>query len=115
LSVFLVFSLLTAMIVPAAFLPKGPLLLSCLLVVAFGSLGLFPVYYSMNQEVSATHQGKVGGSLGFSTWFTLSFFHTAVGNWIEDDPNARTVIFCVVGVAPLLAYCVLRVGWGKRE
>jgi ACS family hexuronate transporter-like MFS transporter len=85
------------------------------LVVAFGSLGLFPVFYSLNQELSGRHQGKVGGSLGFCTWFTLSYFHDTVGGLIKSDPNWRTVIFCVVGIAPLLAYAALKYGWGTRD
>ena len=114
LTVFLLFAILTALVIPAAFMPKGNLLLALLLVVAFGSLGLFPVYYSLNQEISAKHQGKVGGSLGFSTWLSLSFFHGWVGGMIEGNPNSRVVIFCVVGIAPLIAYFVLLFGWGSR-
>lgn len=114
LTTFLLFALLTALVVPAAFMPKGILLLGCLLVVAFGSLGLFPVYYSLNQELSARHQGKVGGSLGFSTWFILSFFHEWVGSLIAGDPNSRKLVFCVVGLAPLASFFLLRIGWGKR-
>jgi ACS family hexuronate transporter-like MFS transporter len=114
LATFLVFALLTALVVPASFLPKGWLLLGCLLVVAFGSLGLFPVYYSLNQELSARHQGKVGGSLAFSTWLMLYFFHGWVGRLIENDPESRTFIFCLVGLLPLVAYVVLRFGWGSR-
>ncbi len=70
---------------------------------------------SLNQELSGRHQGKVGGSLGFCTWFTLSLFHDAVGGLIKSDPEWRTVIFCVVGIAPLLAYLALRFGWGTRR
>lgn len=114
LMTFLLFGLLTALVIPAAFLSPGTLLLGLLLVVAFGSLGLFPVYYSLNQELSARHQGKVGGSLGFSTWFTLFFFHDWVGGWIEADADSRTLIFCIVGVMPLFAYLVLLCGWGQR-
>lgn len=114
LATFLCFSLLTALVVPAAFLPAGNLLLGLLLLVAFGSLGLFPVYYSLNQEISARHQGKVGGSLSFTTWFMLSFFHEWVGHRIQSQPDSRTVIFCVVGLLPLAAYLVLRFGWGTR-
>jgi ACS family hexuronate transporter-like MFS transporter len=114
LTTFLLFALLTALVVPAAFMPTGILLLGCLLVVAFGSLGLFPVYYSLNQELSARHQGKVGGSLGFSTWFILSFFHEWVGDLISDDPDSRKVVFCVVGLAPLAAFFLLHFCWGLR-
>ncbi len=114
MATFLLFAVLTALIIPAAFLPKGTALLACLLVVAFGSLGLFPVYYSLNQELSAKHQGKVGGSLGFCTWFSLSFFHDAVGSLIQQDPAYRTMVFCIVGVAPLFACAALYLGWGTR-
>ncbi len=114
MTTFLVFALLTGLVVPAAFLPKGWLLLASLLVVAFGSLGLFPVYYSMNQEISARHQGKVGGSLSFSAWITLFFFHGWVGELIARDPESRTFIFCVVGLLPVVGYFVLQFGWGER-
>lgn len=114
MTTFLIMALMTAVILPVSFLSKGPFLLAGLLVVAFGSLGLFPVYYSLNQEISAKHQGKVGGSLGFSTWFTLSFFHDWVGRILEQSPDARTTIFCCVGIAPLVAYFVINSFWGKR-
>jgi MFS family permease len=71
LTVFFVCSLLTASAVPAAFVPSGPLFLALLMVVGFASLGLFPIYYSFNQELSAKNQGKVGGSLGFAAWAML--------------------------------------------
>lgn len=114
LAVFLGFALLTALVIPASFLAKSNLLLGLLLLVAFGSLGLFPVYYSLNQELSAKHQGKVGGSLGFSTWLALAFFHDWVGKLLQRAPDSRTMIFCAVGAAPLLAYVVLWIGWGQR-
>lgn len=112
---FFLFSLMTALVVPASMLPPGRLLLSLLLIVAFGSLGLFPVYYSLCQELTAKHQGTVGGSLGFCTWFTLSFFHEAVGDLIKNDPEWRTVIFSVVGIAPCIAAAALQFGWGTRS
>ena len=53
------------MLVPAAFQPRGPCATGLLLLVAFGSLGVAPIYYSFNQEMSGRNQGKVGGSLSF--------------------------------------------------
>jgi len=114
MTTFVVFACLTALIVPAAFLPTGNLLLFVLLIVAFGSLGLFPIYYSLNQEISAKHQGKVGGSLGFATWFLLYFFHGWVGDLLEVNPESRQTIFCAVGLLPFVAFFVLQYGWGQR-
>jgi ACS family hexuronate transporter-like MFS transporter len=114
LIVFLVFAILSTFSIVAAFAPKGMLLLGSLLVVAFGSLGLFPIYYSLNQEISAKHQGKVGGSLGFTTWGILYFVHPAVGELVDGNPTIRPYIFAGVGLGPLLAFAVLALFWGRR-
>jgi MFS transporter, ACS family, hexuronate transporter len=114
LTTFLVFAIMSSFAIPAAFLPTGYGMLACLLVVAFGSLGLFPVYYSLNQEISAKNQGKVGGSLGFSTWSILFFVHPAVGHLVEADPTIRPYLFAGTAFGPLLAYLVLRKFWGAR-
>lgn len=114
LTVFLVFGLLSTLSIPAAFMPAGNLLLATLLLVGFGSLGLFPVYYSLNQEISAKNQGKVGGTLGFMTWSILFFVHPAVGELLDKDPAIRPYLFAGVGFGPLIAFAVLALFWGKR-
>lgn len=114
LRIFLVFAVISSLAIPAAFLPRGPLLLGTLLLVAFGSLGLFPIYYSLNQEISGRNQGKVGGSLGFSTWLTLYFMHPMVGRLVDQDPTVRPWLLATVGLGPLLAYFVIRFCWGQR-
>lgn len=115
LAVFLGCGLLSAMVIPAAFLPKGNALLACLLLVAFGSLGLFPIYYSLNQEISAKNQGKVGGSLAFSTWGMLYFFHQWVGSVLEQYPEWKPWIVTLVGLGPLVALAALVLFWGQRS
>jgi ACS family hexuronate transporter-like MFS transporter len=114
MAVFLVCALLSAAIIPAAFLPRGTTLLVLLLLVGFGSLGLFPIYYSLNQELSAKHQGKVGGTLGFSTWVVLFFFQRWVGQVLTDQPELKPAIVTVVGLGPLVAWGLLLLFWGKR-
>lgn len=114
LGVFLGFSMLTALTVVAAFLPAGRLFLVLMLLVGFGSLGLFPIYYSLNQELSAKNQGKIGGSLGFLTWTVLSFVHPAIGWTLDNLPDARPYIFATMGLLPLVAWCVLALFWGER-
>ncbi|MCA9153417.1 MAG: MFS transporter [Planctomycetales bacterium] len=112
---FLLFGLMSAMSIVAAFLPTGWWLLAALLIVAFGSLGVFPVYYSLNQELSGKHQGKVGGTLAFSTWMILALVHPAVGKLLDSYPDVRPYLFASVGVGPLLAFFVLLLFWGRRQ
>ena len=114
-TVFLVCGVLCTLTVPAAFLPAGSLMLGLLLVVAFGSLGLFPVFYSLNQEISAKHQGKVGGLLGFSAWSIMFFVHKGVGRVADQDPKLRPMLFALVGLLPMVAGLVLVLGWGRRK
>lgn len=114
LAAFLLFAVLTALCAVAAFLPNGSLLLGTLLLVAFGSLGLFPVYYSLNQEISAKHQGKVGGVLGFTAWMVMSYVHPAVGKAVDTNPGIRPWIFATVGLLPLAGWIVLALFWGRR-
>lgn len=113
--VFFVCAVLSAAIIPAAFLPQGTLLLTLLLLVGFGSLGLFPIFYSLNQELSARHQGKVGGTLGFTTWGLLFFFQAWVGRMLDEQPQLKPAIVTIVGLGPLIAWGLLVALWGKRE
>ena len=68
MTTFLACSLLTASSMLAAFLPASWLLLVTLLVIGFGSLGQFPIYYAFTQELSVQRMGKVTGTLSFLTW-----------------------------------------------
>ena len=114
MTVFLGCAVLASCVIAAEFLPRGPLFLGALLCVAFGSLGLFPIYYSLNQEISARHQGKVGGTLAFSTWGLLFFFHDWVGRVLERTPDYKPWIVTAIGLGPLAAYLVLLTCWGRR-
>ena len=111
LAVFLLAGLLTSLSVVSAFAPAGALLLGSLLVVGFGSLGLFPVYYSLVQEISAQHQGKVGGTLGVAAWAVLIPIHWAV----DQNPVNRPYVLAGVGLLPLFAFAVLAGGWNARR
>lgn len=139
MTTFFGFALLSTLAIPAAFSSRGWILLGLLLIVAFGSLGLFPIYYSLNQELSGKHQGKVGGSLGAVTWAVFFFLHPWIGNLVETYPTVsqlvsrypllgqvglaslvgsetltRSVLFAGVAMGPLFAWFVLWAFWGTR-
>ena len=90
------------------------LLLGMLLFVAVGSLGLFPIYYSLSQELSGKNQGKVGGSLTFCTWMQVGQMHGIVGPMVKEDPHIRPYIFAAVGLLPLFACAVLALFWNRK-
>jgi MFS family permease len=109
------FAVLVACSVPAAFQPRGPLLLGLLLLIAFGTLGVAPIYYSLNQEMSGRNQGKVGGSLSFLLWLILGAMQCEIGQRVKEDPSIRPYLFAAVGLLPLIACAALALFWGKRS
>lgn len=111
---FLLCALLASVAVPAAFAPRGIVLLVSLLFVALGSLGLFPIYYSLGQELSARYQGTLGGLLGFCAWAVLYFVHPEIGRLVKADPELRPYLLAAISLGPLLATILLAVGWGRR-
>jgi len=114
LAVFLGFSIVTSLTVIAAALPPSWFFVALLLFVGFGSLGQFPIYYSLVQELSATNQAKVGGVLGFSTWAVLYFMHPRVGRVMDQAPDLQPYIFGAMGVLPLLSWLTLATLWKSR-
>jgi ACS family hexuronate transporter-like MFS transporter len=101
---------LTALSLVVAFLPAGPLLLGLLLVIGFGALGLFPAYYSLSQELTFRHQGKLTGMLGCSTWLASSAMHPLVGRWI-DQTKSYSLGIVLAGLYPLLGLLALLLIW----
>lgn len=84
-------------------------------MVGVGALGLFPVYYSLNQELSGKYQGRVSGVLSFSSWLVQFFVHPAVGRAFKAHPEARPWLFAAIGVLPLIALIGLLAFWGRRK
>lgn len=111
---FLVCALLTALSTAAAILPAQPALLVVLLVIAAGALGLFPIYYSLSQELSSSHQGKVTGALGCVAWVASAVMQRYVGRWVDQSGSYSAVLFAS-GLLPLVALVVLVAFWGRSE
>lgn len=97
----------------AAVLPAGQLLLGVLLVIAFGSLALFPNYYSFSQELTTRHQGKTTGALGCCCWLAVAPIHEAVGDLVQRT-GSYSVGMAAAGFAPLAALLALVWFWGRE-
>ncbi len=82
-------------------LPRGAPLEWTLLLVAGGLLGLFPCYYTWTQDISATHTGKIAGSLGTIAWVTTSAVHPLCG-WVIDSFKAHNQKLIELGQTPAI-------------
>ncbi|MCS6849910.1 MAG: MFS transporter, partial [Gemmataceae bacterium] len=109
---FFLFACLTLLSLVAARLPAGPALWGVLWVIGFGALGCFPTYYSFTQELTTRHQGKVTGALGCLSWISMALLHEGVGKSVEmSGSSAHAVAW--VGLAPLAAFLVIWLFWGR--
>jgi len=107
---FLACALLTALTMVAAVLPASALFLAVLLVIAFGSLGLFPTYYAFTQELSARRMGNVTGVLSFLTWMAHANVQEPIGRWIDRTGLFSRVMF-VAGLTPLVGFLAMLMLW----
>ncbi len=114
LSIFFTCSLLTALSTVVSGLGPGPLLLGLLLLIGFGSLGLFPNYYSLTQEISPRHQGKLTGLFGFVCWVATAEMQPLVGQHVDRTQSYAAGIFWA-GLAPAVAFLALCLLWGRAD
>jgi MFS transporter, ACS family, hexuronate transporter len=88
------------------FAPLGWAMTAAVLVFAFASLGLFPTYFALSQELSAVHQGKVSGTLGASAHLFLALVLYPIQGWVIERTKSYDEVLAVAGVFPLIA-----LGW----
>ncbi|MGO9463155.1 MAG: MFS transporter [Isosphaeraceae bacterium] len=110
MAMFLVCSCLTGLCVGAAFLPASWLLLVALLCIGFGSLGQFPIYYALSQELSARRMGRVTGALSFLTWTATALVNVPIGAWIDQTHSYSEVTY-LAGLMPFLGFVALLLLW----
>jgi ACS family hexuronate transporter-like MFS transporter len=112
--VFGVCCLLTTSTTAAAFLPRGPLLLGALLVVAFGGLGSYAAYYSLTQDLSLKHQGKISGALATITWLVTAAFHPIFGDYL-DRTKRYDLVVGIAGWLPMIALVAVLLLWHQHR
>lgn len=89
------------------------LLLAILLLVAAGTLGLYPNYYSFSQELSRKHQGKISGALGTIAWIGSGTMQRLAGKNIDETKSYVTGVI-LAGCLPLVACAALWLFWPRR-
>lgn len=105
---------LTMLTLLVAYLPAGWLFVGTLLVVGFGALGLFPLYFALSQEISAKHQGKVTGTLGCINALVLAVVFPLQGRLV-DLTGSFTASLGVAGFAPMVAFLAVYFLWGRTD
>jgi ACS family hexuronate transporter-like MFS transporter len=112
--VFFGFALLALLSAVVPLLPPGALMEAVLLVVGFGALGVFPMYYAFSQELTTRHQGKVTGCLGCTTWLVMALLHELVGERVQQTHNYSEGL-ALAGVAPLVGLTAVLLFWRPKE
>ncbi|MES2790332.1 MAG: MFS transporter [Planctomycetota bacterium] len=112
-AVFGVCSLLVASGCLIPWLPAGPALMFVLMAIGLGSLGLFPCYYALSQELSSTHQGKITGILGTIGWVAPSLWHRQFGGWVDQTKSYDSGMF-LASILPIFALAAMYWLWPKQ-
>jgi ACS family hexuronate transporter-like MFS transporter len=94
---------LTVVSLVVPFASTGVAMTAAVLVFAFGSLGLFPTYFALSQELSAAHQGKVSGTLGATAHLFLSLVMYPIQGQVIQTTKSYDEVLAIAGVFPLLA------------
>ena len=103
-------STLTALSIFIPALPLGYGLYGLLLLIGAGSLGVFPCYYSLAQEVSTRHMGKATGLLGCASWLISSPLQKYFGR-VVDRTGSFDYGLMMAGLAPVVALTIWLVLW----
>ena len=114
LLVFAICAVFTSLTFVAARLPLGWGLYSVLLIVAAGSLGLFPVYYSLSQETSERHMGKTIGLLGALAWLVSGPTQKLFGR-VVDETHSFDAGLAWAGLTPFIALIMLIILWPRES
>jgi ACS family hexuronate transporter-like MFS transporter len=110
MTMFFVTTLLTSLCMVAAVLPASWVLLVTLCLIGFGSLGQFPIYYALTQELSARRMGRITGFLSFVTWVATALVQKPIGRWIDETGSYARVTF-LAGIMPLFGLLAVVVLW----
>ncbi len=105
-AVFVACALLCCGTIAVPWLGRGWALMAVLLAIAAGALGVFPLYHTFTQDLSAHHQGKITGAAGVAGWILPAqaqmLFGISADRLGTMDPG-----LAAAGLLPLLALAPL--------
>ena len=97
------------------FVPSGSdTQMGILLVFGFGAFGLFPTYFTLSQEVSARHQGKVTGTLGMINAAYLAVLYPVEG-YVKKSFGEFDPFLAVCGLPALFALVMILLFWREPD
>lgn len=103
---------LTSLTVLASVLPAGIPLMAVLIIIAAGSLAMYPCYYSFTQELTTTSMGKLSGTLAFSGWVVSAITQPEFGR-LADETGSHDIGFALAGIPALIPLVLLLLFWRK--
>lgn len=109
----LTFALCTLIVLSAGVLPfleAGDAKYALLLVFGFGAFGLFPTYFTLSQELSGEHQGKVTGTLGLINALYMTILYPIEG-LIADTFGRYDPCLALCGLPALAALFAIVIFW----
>ena len=109
--VFGISAALCGLVALVPWLGRGPLLLTVLALGAAGALGVFPIYHSLTQDLSAEHQGKVTGIAGVAGWLVPGYVQKGFGQ-IADLTGSFNLGLALAALLPVFALVPLAF-WGS--
>lgn len=113
-TVFAVCAAGTALTTFVAMLPGGYGLYAMLLLIGAAAMGLFPVYYSLGQEVSPRHLGKATGLLATIGWLVASPLQKAFGRLV-DQTGSFDLGLALAGWTPAIALVAFLLLWPRAH
>lgn len=103
---------LSALSIP--WIRDGWLLAAIILTFALGALGLFTAYFSLSQELSGRHQGKVTGTLGFINAIYLAGMYRIEG-MLAHEIGRYDTIMAFSGLPALFAFVLVLRYWDRSR
>lgn len=95
-------------------LPRGPMLLVVLGLMAAGSLGVFPLYHAFTQDLPGSRQGMVTGMAGVAGWVTPALAHEGLGR-LKMMTGSYDAGLAVGGLLPSVALGLLAWSWRAQS